>query len=172
MSTANLLRTFSNFCIYSLMSIFVFMAAFDMPVMYYILSGAGWMGGILYALRTWAALLFVFIGLFADDMDYYTYITNFDSEVSNYFAESSTDFIGGKFMQQLDFQIEAGNLVLGALGGHFFSKGMKVWKPLYDSGISSIPHHAKKHMAADTKKADEPEDEPAATEDGDDEGDF
>merc|ERR1712232_1261931 len=74
MTVANLIRTFANFIIYSVMSLFVFMAAFDMPVMYVILNGSGWVGGILYALRTWVVLLFLFIGLWADDQDYYDYI--------------------------------------------------------------------------------------------------
>lgn len=169
MSMATMLRTFSNFLIYSLMSIFVFMGAFDMPAMYYILSGAGWIGGILYALRTWVALLFVFIAIFADDVDYYRYITKFEDESSSYFSDSGSMF-GDKFMQQLDVQIEAGNLVLGALGAHFYGKGMKVWKPLFDAGIGSIPHATKK-PAAD-KKAEAASDEPADKDDDENEDSF
>jgi hypothetical protein len=44
-------------------------------------------------------------------------------------------------------------LLIGALGFHFYNKGMKLWEPMFNAGISSIPHHATTHMKKDDAKA-------------------
>lgn len=85
MSVSTMIRYMGNFMIYAMSAVFVFIAAFDKPALYVVGAKVGWVLSLLYSLRTLVSLLFVMIGLFADDGDYYNYITNFYEEVAGYF---------------------------------------------------------------------------------------
>jgi len=167
------IRVFMNVVIYMFLSFFLLLAVFDNCTLFMVLFYAGWIAGMLYAIRTLAAALFMLFGLMMDDFAYYSDTSGSEASGINYFKDSVAfgplmgEEVGqNRFFRMLDMQLEAANMVVGMMAGAFFNVGMTIWRPLYNMGYGSVPYKAVQAAPAAPEPVVVEEPEPKDDEDG------